>query len=230
VNQPSVNLISRCTPSQHQDDAQVVHIIDDDASIRIALQRLLRPFQWPVKTFESADQFINATVPQMHTHIKGCIVMDVHLNGSNGVDLVKTFRAQGIHNPIVFITGYPDVQTGITAMKLGAVDFLMKPVDETELLDALHRAMTVDEINRRARIERLEFERRLNSLTTRERQVFSLVVTGLLNKQIAMKLGTSEKTVKAQRKQVMGKMQAQSLAQLIYMAERLGFRIIPLGD
>jgi FixJ family two-component response regulator len=141
------------------------------------------------------------------------------------VELVKVFRAEGYQNPIVFITGYPDLHTGITAMKLGAVDFLMKPVDESELLDALQRAMTVDEIGRRARAERQILERRLNTLTRREHQVLSLVVTGLLNKQIALQLGTSEKTVKAQRRRVMEKMEAQSLAQLIYMAERLGLRL-----
>lgn len=195
----------------------IVFVIDDDDAIRRALQRLIRSVGLNVETFSSAREFREREPPDE----PACVVTDVRMPGLSGLDLQSELADAGFHVPIIFMTGHGTVPMSVRAMKAGAFDFLQKPVDEQALLDAVHGAIEHD---RRAHAERAELapiRRRLESLTPRERQVFELVVRGLLNKQIALELGASEKTVKVHRGRVMQKMEADSLADLVRMAERI---------
>jgi FixJ family two-component response regulator len=194
-----------------------VFVLDDDAQVRRALGRLLVSAGYRVELFGSAMQFLEGEAGDR----PGCLVIDLHLPGLNGIDLSQLLQTSGRTIPLVFITGYGDVPTSVQAMKAGAVDFLTKPVNDVELLEAVGRALVRDGEIRRRKAEQAELLDRRSTLTPRERQVFDLVVQGLLNKQIAGRLGTTEQTVKVHRGRVMQKMQASSIAQLVHLAERL---------
>lgn len=196
----------------------IVFVVDDDASVCLSLKRLLRSIGLEARTFASAQEFLRGERP----NTPGCLILDVRLPGLGGLDLQEELAAEKIDLPIVFITGHGDIPMSVRAMKAGAVEFLTKPFREQDLLEAIQRGIEQHRVVRRHNAEMRILQQRYALLTPREREVFPRVTSGLLNKQIAAELGASEKTIKVHRGQVMQKMKAESLADLIHMAEKLG--------
>ena len=200
-----------------KDADAVVFVVDDDSSVREAIKSLISLVGLRVETFETAQEFLQSKRPD----VPGCVVLDVELPGLSGLDLQRELAAHGVKLPIIFITGHGDIPTSVRAMKAGALEFLTKPFHDQDLLDAIRQALERDRAARRHSKESAELRERFDALTSREREVMSLVVAGLLNKQIAAELGISEVTVKIHRGRVMNKMGVQSLAELVRMTERL---------
>jgi FixJ family two-component response regulator len=198
----------------------VIVIVDDDPSVREGLDSLIRSAGWQVETFASAQEFL----ARPGAEAPSCLVLDLQLPGLSGLDLQKRMAEVGLEIPIVFLTGHGNIPASVQAMKAGAVEFLSKPFDEEELLKAIREAIERDWRIRQRRAEISELQRRYESLTAREQEVMRHVVSGLLNKQVAAELNITEFTVKVHRGQVMRKMRADSLADLVRMADKLGIR------
>lgn len=195
----------------------IVYIVDDDLSVRQGMQSLVRSIGLRVVTYESASEFLKAK----RADVPSCIILDVRMPGQSGLDLQRHLVEANVQIPVIFITGHGDIPMSVQAMKLGASEFLTKPVRGQDLIDAVQEALARDRELRKDRVELESIRRRFNSLTPRENEVLKLVVAGLLNKQIADELGTSELTIKTHRAHVMEKTGADSLAHLVRMAERL---------
>ena len=195
----------------------IVIVVDDDPSVRSSLKLLVSTVGLRVESFESAETVLERTLPDTVS----CFVLDVRFRGLSGLDFQRELAARNIRIPIVFITGHGDIPMSVRAMKAGAVEFLTKPFRDQDLLDAIHLALERDRARREEEQERIQLQQRFESLTSRERDVLWMVVSGMLNKQIAAQLGTAENTVKVHRKRAMEKMGARSLAELIRMIERL---------
>ena len=198
-------------------DIPTVFVIDDDAGIRASIQGLLRSADLRSESFESAEQFLQRKPPDSPS----CLILDVSLPGINGLDFQQQLRNAGLQIPIIFVTGHGDIPMSVKAMKSGAVEFLTKPLKRHALLDAIQQALARDSARRKEQADIALLQERYDKLSRRQHQVMHLVVSGLLNKQIASELGTTLITVKLHRAQVMRKMQAASLADLVRIAEKL---------
>ena len=203
-----------------QESDALIAIVDDDPSVRRGLQRLIRSAGWKVETFASAQEFL----ARPSGISPSCLVLDLQLPGLSGLDLQQRMADLGLDIPVVFLTGQGNIPASVKAMKAGAIEFLTKPVDEQNLLKAIEEAIERDRRTRQQQTEMHELRRRYESLTVREQEVMQLVISGLLNKQIAGELTITEDTVKFHRGHVMRKMCAESLADLVRMAENLGVR------
>ena len=197
--------------------APLVFVVDDDPSVRSSLTFLLSTVGLHVESFDSADSFLRTTLPE----VPSCLVLDVRLPGLSGLDFQRELAARNILLPIVFLTGHGDIPMSVRAIKAGAIEFLTKPFRDQDLLDAIRIALDRDHARREHAKEMADLKRRFDLLTSREREVVSMVVAGMPNKQIAAQLGTAESTVKVQRSRAMEKMAAASLADLIKMIEKL---------
>jgi FixJ family two-component response regulator len=201
-----------------KEENPLVFVIDDDASVRDAIADLLRSVGLRVESFASTQEFLQSKRPDA----PGCIVLDVRLPGPSGLEFQRTLSKSNIHLPIIFISGHADVPMSVRAMKSGAIEFLTKPLPEQELLDAIQTGIERDRARRQEAKVVAELRERFDSLTPREREVLALVVTGRRNKQIAAQANMSEMTVKVHRSQIMRKMRAKSLVDLVRMADALG--------
>jgi FixJ family two-component response regulator len=195
-----------------------VFLVDDDESVRRALARLIKSAGHSVQTFASAREFLGTKPGSQEA---GCLVLDVRMPGLTGIDLQRELQTMNRNLPIVFITGHGDIPMSVNAMKAGAVDFLQKPVKDKDLLRAIEQSLARAARDQSQREEIAQIQKRVESLTPREFEVMALVVTGMLNKQIAFKLGTVEKTVKVHRARVMDKMGVDSIAELVRIAEKI---------
>jgi FixJ family two-component response regulator len=199
--------------------SSTVFLVDDDASVRRALTRLIKSGGHQVRTFASAREFLDS---DWRAYGPACLVLDVQIPGLSGLDLQRELQTENATLPIIFITGHGDIPMSVKAMKDGAIDFLPKPVKHTDLFRAIEQALA-RAVSERAEREKMEdIQSRIDSLTPREREVMALIVRGLLNKEVAFKLGTVEKTIKVHRARIMEKMQVGSLAELVRIAERVG--------
>jgi RNA polymerase sigma factor (sigma-70 family) len=195
----------------------VVFVVDDDPSVRSSLKFLMSSVGLQVESFDSADALLQRNLPDAPS----CLVLDVRLRGLSGLDFQRELAARNCHMPIIFITGHGDIPMSVRAMKAGAVEFLTKPFRDQDLLDAVRIALEKDRERRERKKEVSDLKERFNSLTPREQKVISMVVSGMLNKQIADQLGTAENTVKVHRSRAMEKMHAQSVAELVKMIDKL---------
>ncbi len=201
-----------------RDEPPIVFIVDDDASVRDAVEDLLRSVGLDVKSFASTQEFLASKRPDA----PACLVLDVRLPGTSGLEFQRTLTTSGSDLPIIFISGHGDIPMSVQAMKAGAVEFLIKPLHEQALLDAIQAAIGRDRARRHEANVVTELQERFNSLTAREREVLALVVAGRMNKQIAAQLALSENTVKVHRSQITQKMRAKSLVDLVRIADKLG--------
>jgi FixJ family two-component response regulator len=199
-------------------NAPIVFVVDDDPSVRRSTERLIRSAGLEVQVFASAREFLKNPRPER----PACLILDLRMPGLNGMDLQHLLTESGIHIPIIFITAHGDVPTSVRAMKAGAVEFLTKPFRRSNLLDAIRAAIERDRSVSKHRVEIEDLRQRYENLTPREREVLSLVAAGLLNKEVAGKLATTERTIKFHRAHIMRKMRVVSLAELVRLVERLG--------
>jgi FixJ family two-component response regulator len=201
--------------------ASIVFVVDDDPSVRRAIKRLVESVGLHVELFESATEFINSS----HPDVASCLVLDIRLPGISGLDFQRELVQAKNGIPIIFITAHGDIPMTVRAMKAGAVEFLTKPFRDQDLLDAIQVGLERDRVRRQRQAEAAMLRERFESLTPREREILPLVVSGLLNKQVAAEIGATEATVKVHRSQLMRKMGASSLADLVRMSEKMGIAV-----